>query len=256
MRQRHNVSKYVNHFIDRTFRDVADQDYVLARIAFRVRLDIQFIWLAHQAIEKYLKAILLYNRRSTKKLGHDLAAAYSAVCAIDDLPFNFPDTVPRFIEYLDKNSSRYFEFPYHVMGERLLELDETVWHLRRWCENVRGELHFGDGPEAKLVPMFPFEIKKRQNPYFFRHRQKFALFGGFLEDVLQKRRHEQLRSALLWSNAYFSHRRKPSYLVSRWASASPPFGLHPDLIAELEPLVQFSKELQRRIGDAKRQQKA
>lgn len=52
----------LNNFATRSFRDVADQDYVLARIAYRSELYAQFLWSGLQAIEKYLKAILLYNR--------------------------------------------------------------------------------------------------------------------------------------------------------------------------------------------------
>ena len=63
-------------FIDRSFRDVADTDYVCARVCHRLDLKQQFLWASLQAIEKYLKAILLYNHRSAKRLGHDIEQAY------------------------------------------------------------------------------------------------------------------------------------------------------------------------------------
>lgn len=50
-------SKIDNH-ITRSFRNVADDDYVAARALYRVDLPIQFLSSASQAIEKYLKAIL------------------------------------------------------------------------------------------------------------------------------------------------------------------------------------------------------
>lgn len=250
------VSNYINNFINHTFRDVADQDYVLARIAFRERLDLQFLWLSQQALEKYLKAILLYNRRPAKNFGHALRSVYDAVVAIDDLPFSFPPSVLEFLVYLDGSASRYFEFPYEVGTKRLMELDEAVWHVRRWCAPIRGNLEIGEGQHAKLIRMLPFEIAKRQNPYYFRHRQKFALHGGFLEDVIQKRRSEHLRAHLLWNNTYFSHRRKTSFGTQRWASGWPPIDLHPDLLSELEPLVHFSKEFRKRIAEEKKRRRS
>jgi hypothetical protein len=61
-RQKAVAVALANGFIDRSFRDVADQDCIAARIVHRYSgLDLQFLWLAEQAVEKYLKAILLYN---------------------------------------------------------------------------------------------------------------------------------------------------------------------------------------------------
>lgn len=53
------------------FRDVADNDYLSARILFRFGFIQQAYWFSEQAVEKYLKAILLFNEISTKNLGHD-----------------------------------------------------------------------------------------------------------------------------------------------------------------------------------------
>jgi len=61
---------YINDFANRSFRDHADQDYIMARIAYRKEFDQQFRWCSLQALEKYLKAILLYNRVSAKGIGH------------------------------------------------------------------------------------------------------------------------------------------------------------------------------------------
>ena len=39
-------SVYVNDFITRSFRDNADKDYILARIACKYKLEDQFFWSA------------------------------------------------------------------------------------------------------------------------------------------------------------------------------------------------------------------
>ena len=71
------LDRFVNSFATQSFRDQADRDYVSARLACRHELFPQFLWASHQAVEKYLKAILLYNRVRATKVGHDLARALS-----------------------------------------------------------------------------------------------------------------------------------------------------------------------------------
>lgn len=52
---------YLCSWIDDTVRDTADQDYVAARANYRLALHTQAAWSAAQAIEKYLKGILLFS---------------------------------------------------------------------------------------------------------------------------------------------------------------------------------------------------
>lgn len=239
-----NTSAYINTFVTRAFRNIADQDYILARIAFRFELDLQFINSSQQAIEKYLKAILIFNRHNTKPFKHNLASAYDAVLGITDIPFDFPATVPEFVEYLDDQASRYLEFSYHVYGDRLRQLDETVWHLRRWCAFLRGTVTTDDG---KTIDMLPFEIANCQLPIWKRQPYKFRLFNGFLEDVLDRKRHRELRPFVVWSNPYFSRVRKPSYRLSRHSAENTMLSMHPDILPELEKYVFFTRDLKRRI---------
>ena len=51
----------LNLFAIRSFRDVADNDYIAARLAYRAHLPGQFLWSCEQAIEKYLKFILFLS---------------------------------------------------------------------------------------------------------------------------------------------------------------------------------------------------
>lgn len=242
----HDISAYMNTFVTRSFRDVADQDYILARAALRNELDLQFLWLSQQAIEKYLKAILLYNRRPAKGFNHDLSAAYRAVLAIDDVPFDFPPSVLTFIEYIERHASRYFEFSYYVFGEHLLQLDETIWHLRRWCGYLRGNSIIGKGVED-IVANLPLEIERRRLERWADHPHTFGIIGGFLEKVLERRHHRQLRPILTWNNMYFSRRRKPTYDLGRRAAANTLISMHPEVFAHLEHLVQFSKDLKESV---------
>src|SRR6266496_1115222 len=90
----------IDDYITRSFRDVADDDYLTARALYRTGFDLQFLWSASQSIEKYLKAILLYHRTTTKGLRHDVSTALDRVRAIRDLSFEIPGDVTRFIQHL------------------------------------------------------------------------------------------------------------------------------------------------------------
>ncbi|MCA1796649.1 MAG: HEPN domain-containing protein [Geobacteraceae bacterium] len=70
----------INDFATRSFRDVADQDYIAARLSYRHGLYPQFHWQSLQALEKYLKAILLYNREQAHGV-RSCIATFSMIAA-------------------------------------------------------------------------------------------------------------------------------------------------------------------------------
>lgn len=59
----------------RIFRDAADEDYVVARLAYKKMLGRQFLWSSNQAVEKYLKAASLCNGMDAR-FGHDWIDRY------------------------------------------------------------------------------------------------------------------------------------------------------------------------------------
>lgn len=112
--------RYINDFANRSFRDLADQDYILARIAYRKEFDQQFRWCSLQAIEKYLKAILLYNSVSSKRIRHDLIKALNRVQSIADLEFSVPSEIETFIQYIsDYGADRYLSHSTYLEGSEL-----------------------------------------------------------------------------------------------------------------------------------------
>jgi HEPN domain-containing protein len=68
----------LNEFALRCFRDVADGDYVAARMAYRAELLLQAYWASQQALEKYVKGILVFRRIPRKKPTHSLRALLHA----------------------------------------------------------------------------------------------------------------------------------------------------------------------------------
>ena len=230
---------YTIDFINRSFRDVADKDYIAARILHKAGLDIQFLWMAHQATEKYLKAILLYNGSDTRDIKHDLVKAYRRVRAIKDIPFDFPRIIDEFVSYLNEEGpNRYFEYPTFHHGQEVFLLDASVWHIRRYCYFIRGTVRKPDGKEIDLLPL---EIR-RINSDVPSRAHRLRILGGLLEKVLDDRG-SYLRRELVWKNFYYGSYAKRVIRNVRLiaGSANPTHYLHPDIFEDLDKLVQFSK---------------
>jgi HEPN domain-containing protein len=229
-------------FVNRSFRDMADRDYVAARVLYAQGLGPQFLWAAHQAIEKYLKAILLYSDVSTRDLGHDLEKALDRLASIRDIRFDLPDDVRQFVAYLNaEGPNRYFEYPAETTGEELLSLDRAVWHLRRYCYWMRGTELSPEGP----TPRLPGQLKYVHS---FGQRQVHAFAipgGGFLERTLRQRE-SPLRRSLVWKNFYYGSYKKRAikrFRLQSW-SANPTHYLDPEIFPELSRLVRFSKAVE------------
>lgn len=225
-------------YINRSFRDIADQDYISARMHYRYQLGHQFFWSALQSLEKYFKAILLFNRQSARNLRHDLVAAFHRIRSISNITFSFPTGMKDFIKHLNEQGpNRYFEYPAAATGEELLHLDRTVWHVRRYCQYLYGYLPSKRGH----IDRFPLELHRIQQQSEDQPL-KARIFGGFLEKVID-RGPKDLRSHLTWKNFYYGRRRKKvikRYTLRSW-SANPTTALRPQVYQELKDLVDFSK---------------
>ena len=53
--------RHLNSWAFRSFRDIADGDYIAARMAYRAQLPAQFLWASQQALEKYLQVHLVHS---------------------------------------------------------------------------------------------------------------------------------------------------------------------------------------------------
>ena len=169
-------------FITQTFRNSADIDYIAARLLYCNGLDQQFLWSAEQAVEKYLKAILLYNGINTADIGHLLTRAFDRLDAITDIQFDLPDDTRDFLEYLQVyGTNRYLQHPSFTAGEELLRLDKTVWHIRRYCDYLRGEIKNSKG---QRVDVLPAQLRRILNPRTLAQPHRFRIMHGQLERVL------------------------------------------------------------------------
>lgn len=234
-----DIDPLLNDFATRSFRDVADQDYIAARLSYRHGLIPQFHWQALQALEKYLKAILLYNRIKAKDINHDLTKALKHT---EKLPFNLnlSSSTEEFIEHIDNfGRFRYLETSYFTHGPKLVQLDKAVWEIRRYCRTLNYELTLPDGSTKNMLEL---EIEKIENST--NHSpHKFRLIGGALERILDKKDNTS-RSALIWQNSFFSGKtRKFVKSPAHFNAVNAPLYLHPELLDEVLKYVFIPKDV-------------
>lgn len=227
----------LNDFATRSFRDTADMDYISARMSYRVGLIEQFHWQALQALEKYFKAIFLYNRIEAKKIGHNLS---KAVAKTHLLPFNLELTAPAldFIDHLDKFARfRYLESSYYIYGPKLLELDRTVWEIRRYCQVINYDLKLGGNTVKNMLAFELDAIEKSKNIPF----HKFKIIGGALEKIIDKKNHSA-RKPLIWQNAFFGiKQRKTVSMPNSLQGKNSPLSLYPEMLNDLLKYVYLPK---------------
>jgi HEPN domain-containing protein len=109
-----NLTVRLNQFAS-LFRDIGDGDYISARANYQLHLREQFFWAGLQALEKYLKAILLHNGQSTLKYSHNLPELLKAVRQISYLKFQIPVGVEEFLTRLrDLGDNRYLSTDTYV----------------------------------------------------------------------------------------------------------------------------------------------
>ena len=219
------LNELVNDFAIRSFRDIADGDYVAARMACRAGLVTQFLWAGQQAIEKYLKCILLLNRIEAKKVRHDLGKGTAKINASGKLSLNLTRGTEEFIERLDKHGRyRYLEVSNVAFGIDLVTLDRAVWELRRYCtlSDEPKQLTLRNGFAAPLL----------------------HIPGGVLEAIIADSKNPA-RKPLLWNNAFFGKRTRKRIGVRRWFKAhNAPLYLNPQIIDEVLKYVYIQKELE------------
>lgn len=229
----------INDFATRCFRDVADQDYIAARMCYRAGLIPQFHWSALQAIEKYLKAILLYNRVKANNVWHDLE---SALRLTDKLPFTIvlSDCSKELIKHINRfGKYRYLESSYYIYGPKLAQFDKTVWEIRRYCRVLNYDVKMRNGKTANMLVMELEMIRKSGTLSATAYR----LHGGLLENTLDKKGHPA-RGALQWKNLFFgSRRRRTVEMPTHFHSTNAPLTLHPEILEEVVKYVHLPKEV-------------
>lgn len=218
------LDSLINDFAVRSFRDVADADYIAARMACRAALTTQYLWPSQQAVEKYFKCILLLNRIPANDVRHDLSKALGKIEKSGKMTLDLTKGTREFIERLDEYGPyRYFEISNVGFGAELVTLDRAVWELRRYCTLVK------EPREAKLRDGYP--------------APRVRIPGGTLEKIMDDAK-SQAREPLLWQNGFFGKRARRTVRLRKWFQAhNAPLYLNPQILEEVLKYVFLPKEL-------------
>lgn len=125
-----DLMRKINSFAQRSFRDNADRDYILARMAYRTQLYPQFLWSSLHALEKYAKCILILTRTkrvNVKKnqfddVGHEVMKALDLLDK--KIEIKLSEQTLDFIKRLESGARfRYLEVSWYAKRAELTILD-------------------------------------------------------------------------------------------------------------------------------------
>ncbi|WP_250626350.1 HEPN domain-containing protein [Pinirhizobacter soli] len=236
MADRRQITMQINNFAERCFRDTADGDYLTARLAFCSGLVAQFLWSSQQALEKYLKYILLVNRVPAAAVGHDLLKALDLAKTVR-FPPTFTSNSMEFFRHIAKcGVDRYLEFSFDIVGWPLHELDQTVWELRRYCQI----LHGGMDVSTEREHLHYLHLQSMLAASDVAKARDFRICQGRLEKILDAPTHRS-KSALLWKNAVYGDSPAPTADGDLFLEmVNSPLYLYPEMLDELVGLIKIN----------------
>jgi len=178
------------------FRDVADYDYIGARVSFRLHLRDQFYWSALQALEKYLKAILLFNGVKVKDISHSLQKLYRRVLERTGFEISLNENQKQFLSIIEKfGNNRYRTKESRIIGHELFEFDQLVWMIRHYALSTNLIVDGVTKTEWYVNNLAPPD--ERETPTINQ------LIDGELEKILSHDASNPHRQELVWCNRYY-----------------------------------------------------
>jgi HEPN domain-containing protein len=194
------------------FINTADDNYINARCCFNEGLHADFFWLSVHALEKYMKAILLMNGRSSKSYSHDIVKLYPQIRALapellptklikpdDAMPEDYwhDEEVDAFIKRLYRDGqadNRYQLYGYSRRADDLWKIDQLIFNVRRLCRSL--EVHFlGERKIGVPNDSVRQRLLKDQPSAWALHCKLEATIEGKRGDVLQ-------HALLNWNHAF------------------------------------------------------
>lgn len=230
----------LNLFGIRSFRETADKDYICARLAYKAELLPQFFWQSLHCLEKYTKAILLFNRVSSKGIKHEVLVALKRLQKERNIEIKLSEQTLTFIERLEEFAHfRYLEVSWASHGHDIVRLDRAVWELRRYCTPLNQKITTITG---KNLNLFEDNLKRLQAMEVPTNRN-WRIHGGLLERILSKPNHPS-REGLVWKNLIFTNsNRKKIELFALYHTENAPLFVHPELLEEVQKYVFLPKEV-------------
>ncbi|MBF0230885.1 MAG: HEPN domain-containing protein [Desulfamplus sp.] len=222
----------LNTYATDIFRNQADYDYISARANFRMQLRQQFLWASQQSVEKYLKAILLFNGKSARyyqkagetkqtEFGHNLEALNNEVTKLSFLGYGLNDKDKSFLIYLNKQggANRYLSTSAYNTPDVLQELDRLVWNVRRYCQYIPDRCL---GCKDVVPEMKEAVIRSINDPIHERQPHKFSISSGKLEEIVNREPRDQARSTLVWANLFYGKKQRHKMTYNTFSSTDIP----------------------------------
>lgn len=179
-----------------SFRDAADYDYIGARVSFRLHLRDQFYWSALQAVEKYLKAILLFNGVKVKDLSHEPQKIYNRICNKTPLNISLNPEQLSLLSVLEEFGNNRYKTRYtRLIGYELSELDALIWTIRHYVQSIYLNPFGEDKSEWFAKNLLPPDCKNTPTVN--------QLFDGELEKILKQDPSHPHIQELIWCNRYY-----------------------------------------------------
>ena len=197
--------KNTRHSILRMFRDAADEDFLFARIAARRAMHHQFAWSSQQAIEKYLKTVVLINggQIDTKHTG--LVDLYDKCLEIAGnlLPLVL---CPPAKENFCHNSTR---SPYFETTSSYLTRVENAGSAHNRYRSFSVEVYFCD---LHKLDQLVFFLRRISRPLDLQLDE----FGSTVRDHLNLHRDIQLDPAMAFENPMRGHNNEVTSIDFHW----------------------------------------
>jgi HEPN domain-containing protein len=241
----------LNTFASDVFRKQADYDYISARANYRMRLRQQFLWSAHQAVEKYLKATLLFNGRSARfytpfgakkkrEFGHNLDALITEVKHIALFKLEIEAEDEKFLSYLSHQGgeNRYLSTSAYNTFDAIHRLDRLVWHIRRYCQYIPDR---GFGCREAMPGMKEAIVKSINDPSKKKTPHSFTLFAGELEAVIKRNPKDPARKALVWANLWYGNKKRLRVTYDSFSSSEIPPNEREWTDVDWDPIAEYVK---------------
>lgn len=189
------------------FRDIADTNYISARLCFKSGLYLQHVVLSHQTIELYLKSLFLFNGKSlfinekgkkTKYLGHTLCEIIDHFNKVNNTLFSIhlSEEVLNYISRINElGFNRYLSKPLYLRQEFFSLFDESIRQIRPYCQFLRLRKYSCDGNISLLNNHLKKITECIESPNL-----AYPINSGYIENMLKSGKPVSQLEALVWKN--------------------------------------------------------
>ena len=192
-----------------TFVRSADESYITARWCIQTGQNSDFAWLAVHAFEKYMKAVLLMNGKTSKGHGHDIGKIYEAIKLLCNglLPNSLqkesttPETYLNSLYSIGHPDARYGLFDSNVRLDDLNNLDRMVYIIRRLICPLDQKIDEVGNMPSDSIPTYRDWLGANANDCL----SIGGLLGKVIKDKTSPLRVPALNCNLAFSPADFGH---------------------------------------------------